>query len=641
MEQNGKLKMNSNARRFQTHSTNTKQSTNVHSDDWDTDPDFIHDIDEMEQRWGPKRTGGSINMSELINEVRQDHEKMREKFQHPSQRDHSEGFGGKFGVQRDRMDPSAQNYDYQEELSKHTSQEISRKVIKSSMSNSSIGGSNTDISDIRRKFFEKEESSSSSMNPNETRPMRTYQTHSTASTTKKPQLPTKSANLFNSSSFNQSSKPSSSSSGYTSFVQTDAKSPSQVEKKTSSKQHEYETKRTSHSSYDSATGASRSEPFDGAYKSIKDKIDAFKKEFEDIENKVANKVDLSKVIKKTTKEVEKSNVQYVSRSDSGLDNDDGSMMQTRPATTKSSINQRDLPSTSIKSLSEKFENLCRQDGEEFRRQTESKRREFFDKIENQVRETRKNLDGFDPIDEDFDRLKRPGRTEEPRLSPVSKVSASISPPTGRSGYSGPSSPLGPSSPRNASASPSSRPSSRLGSEYASSTSRPKVYTRSETTKEEIVSKVVKQNDRVIENETKRNVEHTSSCHGSSEDENEDRFLRSPRSPQSPNNIRSLDREFRSSPLGSRHVESPIDELKRRVPVVEPELKGAGLMARTLYDYQAAEDDELTFDVDDLITNIEKVDPGWYKGVITYKNGTKKEGLFPANHVRLLNDTSEH
>lgn len=619
----------------------TTRST-VHCDDWDTDPDFIHDIDEMEQRWGPKRTVGSINMNELINEVRRDHEKMKEKFKHPSQRDHSEGFGGKFGVQKDRMDPSAQDYDYQEELSKHTSQEISRKVIKSNTSTSSLGGSNTDVSDIRRKFFEKEESSSSNINPNETRPMRTYQTYT--ATTKKPSLPTKSADLINSRFQRPSSSNSGgggSSSGYTSYVRSESKSPDgrPVETKEVKKQFE---KRTESSTYGSSVGGTvdppRREPFDGAYKSIRDKIDAFKKEFEDIENKVAEKSDLSKVIKKTTNVEKSSNVQYVSRSDSGVDNDDESNMaksSTRMQAKNTSTNQKDIPSANIKSLSEKFENLCRQDSDEFRRQTEARRREFFDKIENQVRETRKNLDGFDPIDEDLhDKSSiRLNQTSFARSSPSSKSSSTIGPSkTPTSNLDGPYS-LG---------SPSSRPSSRLSSDYQSSSGgmRPKIYTRSETTKEEIVSKIVKENDKIVENETKRNVEHTSSCHGSS-DEDDDFCLRSGgTSSQSLSNIRSLDRDMRRSPVGPMRT-SPIDDLKRRVPIVEPELKGAGLMARTLYDYQKAEEDELSFDVDDLITNIEKVDPGWYKGTITHKNGVKREGLFPANYVRLLNDTSEH
>lgn len=55
----------------------------------------------------------------------------------------------------------------------------------------------------------------------------------------------------------------------------------------------------------------------------------------------------------------------------------------------------------------------------------------------------------------------------------------------------------------------------------------------------------------------------------------------------------------------------------------------GLTAKALYDYQAADYDEISFDPDDLITNIEKIDEGWWrgecKGIV---------GLFPANYVQL-------
>lgn len=58
----------------------------------------------------------------------------------------------------------------------------------------------------------------------------------------------------------------------------------------------------------------------------------------------------------------------------------------------------------------------------------------------------------------------------------------------------------------------------------------------------------------------------------------------------------------------------------------------GYKARALYDYQAADDTEISFDPGDVITNIEKVDEGWWQGLapdgITY-------GLFPANYVELL------
>ncbi|XP_018571502.1 drebrin-like protein [Anoplophora glabripennis] len=55
-------------------------------------------------------------------------------------------------------------------------------------------------------------------------------------------------------------------------------------------------------------------------------------------------------------------------------------------------------------------------------------------------------------------------------------------------------------------------------------------------------------------------------------------------------------------------------------------------ARALYDYQAADDTEISFDPGDIITNIEQVDEGWWQGLapdgITY-------GLFPANYVELI------
>ena len=55
----------------------------------------------------------------------------------------------------------------------------------------------------------------------------------------------------------------------------------------------------------------------------------------------------------------------------------------------------------------------------------------------------------------------------------------------------------------------------------------------------------------------------------------------------------------------------------------------GLTAVALYDYEAADVDEISFDPDDLITNIDMVDEGWYRG-----RCKGKVGLFPANYVEL-------
>lgn len=42
--------------------------------------------------------------------------------------DYTVGFGGKFGVQKDRQDKSAVGYDYSEEIPKHHSQTDHKKV---------------------------------------------------------------------------------------------------------------------------------------------------------------------------------------------------------------------------------------------------------------------------------------------------------------------------------------------------------------------------------------------------------------------------------------------------------------------------------------------------------------------------------
>lgn len=55
----------------------------------------------------------------------------------------------------------------------------------------------------------------------------------------------------------------------------------------------------------------------------------------------------------------------------------------------------------------------------------------------------------------------------------------------------------------------------------------------------------------------------------------------------------------------------------------------GITAIALYDYQAAGDDEISFDPDDIITNIEMIDDGWWRGLCK-----GRYGLFPANYVEL-------
>ncbi|XP_068943672.1 drebrin-like protein [Petaurus breviceps papuanus] len=63
----------------------------------------------------------------------------------------------------------------------------------------------------------------------------------------------------------------------------------------------------------------------------------------------------------------------------------------------------------------------------------------------------------------------------------------------------------------------------------------------------------------------------------------------------------------------------------------PELGQKGLRARALYDYQAADDTEISFDPENLITGIEVIDEGWWRGY----GPDGHFGMFPANYVELI------
>ncbi|KAK5650833.1 hypothetical protein RI129_001862 [Pyrocoelia pectoralis] len=140
------------------------KDTENNDDDWETDPDFVNDVNEVEQRWGSStiegsgRTAGAINMDQLRKEteeadalkkkkdlidgpnpsfgyggkfgIQQDrmdvsavgHDYVGKVEKHASQKDYSTGFGGKYGVQSDRVDKSAVNWDHKEKIEKHASQ---------------------------------------------------------------------------------------------------------------------------------------------------------------------------------------------------------------------------------------------------------------------------------------------------------------------------------------------------------------------------------------------------------------------------------------------------------------------------------------------------------------------------------------
>jgi len=548
------------------------QAVSTDFDDWETDPDYVKDMDEMDQRWGSRRTVGSINMNELIDQVNREHKVMRDRFRHPSQKLET------FVPESKTRDASESVKGFEERMSKHSStQEISRKVY------TSTSGSESGIRDGSSPFSESTIDSK-----------RVYSGKSTPDKPKIASKPDFTSRWGPESPYLNRDK-------FTNIEPRDFKTSEKVVKtETSTSPIKDSTTTTTKSIFkeEKSSVTSSRDKLDGSsapqvFKSIQDKIDAFKKEFEDIESKVSRKSDISKVIKKTSNyETKSSNdLNYVPRNFEGqtlrssatptgssnvkqLSTENiyrpssaspsgGRNVQSSKQTLSSSDN---LPRTDIKGLSKRFESLCRESEDEFKRRTEARRREFFDEIKNQVRETRKFLDGFDPVEDEID-----------------------------------------------------------------SNVRPKVYTRSETTKEEVVSKIVKEGNKIIQNDTKRNVERSSSCHGSSDDENDGKGT---------TDIKYISQQLSKSPTEQLRTRSPVDEIKLRVPVVDPEIKGAGLMARTIYEYTAREGDELSFEVDELITNIEKVSTDWYKGTMV-TGGRRVSGLFPANYVKLLNDHGEY
>ncbi|XP_041824975.1 src substrate cortactin-like isoform X2 [Melanotaenia boesemani] len=105
---------------------NVKVDVDEGGDDWETDPDFENDVSEKEQRWGAKTVAGSghqehIDIHQLRETVSTEHTSLKQK-ELENMPKASHGYGGKFGVQQDRMDKSAVGHDYQSKLSKHCSQ---------------------------------------------------------------------------------------------------------------------------------------------------------------------------------------------------------------------------------------------------------------------------------------------------------------------------------------------------------------------------------------------------------------------------------------------------------------------------------------------------------------------------------------
>ncbi|KAM7391542.1 hypothetical protein PAMP_022224 [Pampus punctatissimus] len=92
-----------------------------------------------------------------------------------------------------------------------------------------------------------------------------------------------------------------------------------------------------------------------------------------------------------------------------------------------------------------------------------------------------------------------------------------------------------------------------------------------------------------------------------------------------------------APATNSYVSQPVYEEPAQVEennfheVTAEETSDKGICARALYDYQAADDTEISFDPDNIITGIEMIDEGWWRGY----GPDGHFGMFPANYVELM------
>ncbi|CAH0584077.1 unnamed protein product [Chrysodeixis includens] len=137
----------------------------------------------------------------------------------------------------------------------------------------------------------------------------------------------------------------------------------------------------------------------------------------------------------------------------------------------------------------------------------------------------------------------------------------------------------------------------------------------------------------------------SSSNENDDDDSDNKFSTIKRSPYSKNNVADererseLSRQntvienvnFKKELNGTTLEDVSPEGLEDEGAIYEDLDDDPGLTARALYDYQAADESEITFDPGDIITHIEQIDAGWWQGLGPHG----VFGLFPANYVELL------
>ncbi|CAB1321965.1 unnamed protein product [Coregonus sp. 'balchen'] len=95
----------------------------------------------------------------------------------------------------------------------------------------------------------------------------------------------------------------------------------------------------------------------------------------------------------------------------------------------------------------------------------------------------------------------------------------------------------------------------------------------------------------------------------------------------------------AAPTQHNHAPEPAEnnlyeeppQMEENTNEVAAEKTNRGVCARALYDYQAADETEISFDPDDILNGIEMIDEGWWRGY----SPDGHFGMFPANYVELV------
>lgn len=146
-----------------------------------------------------------------------------------------------------------------------------------------------------------------------------------------------------------------------------------------------------------------------------------------------------------------------------------------------------------------------------------------------------------------------------------------------------------------------------------------------------------------------------------DDDEDEQFSTIKRSPKTPTTPENKDNNFiATTDYANNHhqrIDNNYQQNQQQVEVSavqdqpeEPE-EGELLKAVALYDYQAVDDTEISFDPGDIITHIDQIDEGWWQGkelsltdqlkfiencFLGFSERFGTYGLFPANYVELIN-----